>query len=142
MPEEEFSFVKIPYLLWSQDMGDPRTRAKKYSPPREDVNPPARIKSHTNSAAHRPNPKNAASVSTPASSPQKFTSKLPEGTYFFDFSFELPTEATLPVWNGRSKEKVVYRLPQTFNEKHTTGNVSYYVELKLIKSGLLRADDK
>ena len=153
MPGEEFSFVDIPYSLWSQDMGDPRTIAKRYSPPGEDVYPLAHSISSTSVG---PSPRRSinaqsdtgaactpatSSVSAPTSC-QKFTSKLPAGTYVFGFSFELPKEVSLPVWNGRSKEKVVYRLPQTFNEKHTRGNVIYSVELKLVKSSLLRADEK
>ncbi|SRR6266508_5605576 len=156
MPGGELSFVEIPYSMWSQDMGDPRTIAMKYILPGEDVNRLARSISNSivapsrpgtgdgpsindqsgTAAAHTPNSNTLSSVS------QKFTSKLPAGTYIFGFSFELPKVVSLPVWNGLSKENVAYRLPQTFNERHTRGFVSYFVELKLIKSSLLKADEK
>src|SRR6266568_2959677 len=141
MPGEEFSFVDIPYSLWSQDMGDPRTIATRYFPLGEDVQPLAHSIFNTSVAPSPPGTSDRPSindqsetgpahtpatstVSTPASCPRKFTSKLPAGTYVFDFSFKLPKEVSLPVWNGRSKEDVAYRLPQTFNERHTTGDVA------------------
>jgi hypothetical protein len=144
-PGEELIFLEIPRTLWSPAMGDPRTVASKYTPPgRNSDSIVARSRLREGERAEEDiaittttSNDNAAASST--SPPHKFISKFPAGVYVFHFSFELPQEVSLLMWNGQSS---AYRMPQTFSERHTRGSIKYLMKLRMAKGGFLSADEK
>jgi len=117
---EQLTFVDIQRTLWSQSDGEPQNTSSDSG----DSTPVPLL-----------NPGGANSSGTPPPSP-KFTGKL-QGDYTWHFSIELPKQVVVPF--GNRNEPQVFRLPQTFNERHARASICYDVSLRLNR-GKLRAD--
>ncbi|KAJ7031300.1 hypothetical protein C8F04DRAFT_701302 [Mycena alexandri] len=68
----------------------------------------------------------------------KWSQKL-RGEYVWPFSISLPPTVTLPAAVGRAEE--VFRLPQTFFERHTRGQIEYEVTVRFTRTKL-RSDHR
>lgn len=68
----------------------------------------------------------------------KYKEKL-RGEYQWTFSIPLPKEIVLPA--GPKKDPQIFRLPETFIERHTRASVQYDLSLRLAR-GKLKIDDK
>ncbi|KAF8150705.1 hypothetical protein B0H34DRAFT_729909 [Crassisporium funariophilum] len=110
-PGEQLTFVDVSRTLWSQTMGEPRSASIG-----EESNPESPITSPSD----------------------RFTSKL-QGDFLWDFCLELPKEVVKQI--GQQQVPQVYRLPQTFAERHTRATVTYQLCVRIVRNKF-RTDHK
>ncbi|TFK40192.1 hypothetical protein BDQ12DRAFT_680492 [Crucibulum laeve] len=72
------------------------------------------------------------------STPEKYTKKL-YGEFTWPYSIPIPKETTVPA--GPRDEMQVFRLPQTFLERHTRASIQYEILLRIGRNKL-RTDHK
>ncbi|KAF9563246.1 hypothetical protein CPC08DRAFT_686837 [Agrocybe pediades] len=119
---EQLTFVDIQRTVWSQSDGEPQNTSSDSGD--SSPLPPTTATNITGNGNAPPSP--------------KFTGKL-QGDYTWQFSIDLPKQVVVPF--GNRNEPQIFRLPATFNERHTRASVCYNVTLRLNR-GKLRTDHR
>ncbi|THU84194.1 hypothetical protein K435DRAFT_688088 [Dendrothele bispora CBS 962.96] len=71
--------------------------------------------------------------------PKQKSNKLQQGSHSWPFSIDLPKEVALTVGPKDAPKVEVYRLPQSFFERHARARVHYEVTVRFVR-GLLKTD--